>query len=170
MVGLFFDRDLNSLLLPQVIFPALFVKEALIMSKIRAKAVCLFRHQGRVLLAEGQDPVKDSHYLLPIGGGVDFGETSEAAAIREVKEEIGADAVDLTLLGVSENIFEYNGKPGHEIVFVYEGFFADKAFYQQDVVHGVESNGMPIMMRWIDQTAVLSDALTVFPDGIKGML
>ncbi len=140
------------------------------MSKIRAKSVCLFRHKGRVLLAEGHDPVKDSHYLLPIGGGVDFGETSEVAAIREVKEETGADAVDLTLLGVSENIFEYNGKPGHEIVFVYEGQFADKAFYQRDVVHGVESNGMPIVMRWIDQTAVLSDALTVFPDGIKDML
>ncbi|WP_252317914.1 MULTISPECIES: hypothetical protein [Symbiopectobacterium] len=74
------------------------------------------------------------------------------------------------MLGVSENIFEYNGKPGHEIVFVYEGQFADKAFYQRDVVHGVESNGMPIVMRWIDQTAVLSDVLAVFPDGIKDML
>lgn len=140
------------------------------MSKIRAKSVCLFRHEGRILLAEGYDPVKNTHYLLPIGGGVDFGETSVAAAIREVEEEIGAKAVELILLGVSENIFEYNGKPGHEIVFVYEGRFADEAFYQQEIVHGVESNGMPIVMRWIEQTAVLSDALTVFPDGIKGML
>lgn len=140
------------------------------MSKIRAKSVCLFRHEGRILLAEGYDPVKKIHFLLPIGGGVDFGETSIAAAIREVEEEIGAKAVGLILLGVSENIFDYNGKPGHEIVFVYEGRFADETFYQQEVVHGVESNGEPIVMRWIEQTSLLNNELPVFPDGIKNML
>lgn len=108
--------------------------------------------------------------MLPIGGGVDFGETSVAAAIREVEEEIGATAVGLILLGISENIFDYNGKPGHEIVFVYEGRFADETLYQQEIVHGVESNGAPIVMRWIERTALLNDELLVFPDGIKNML
>lgn len=140
------------------------------MSRIRAKSVCLFRHQGRILLAEGYDPVKKIHFLLPIGGGVDFGETSVAAAIREVQEEIGAQAVDLELLGVSENIFEFGGKPGHEIVFVYQGRFADERFYQQEIIHGMESNGDPIVMRWIEQAAVLNHVLPVYPDGIKDML
>ncbi|WEF10561.1 NUDIX domain-containing protein [Pectobacterium actinidiae] len=53
------------------------------MQKIRAKAVCLFRHNGKILLAEGHDPIKDEHYVLPLGGGIDFGELSQAAA-REV--------------------------------------------------------------------------------------
>jgi len=47
------------------------------MRKIRAKSVCLFRHQGKVLLAEAYDSVKDQHFVMPIGGGIEFGETSE---------------------------------------------------------------------------------------------
>lgn len=43
------------------------------MSSIRAKSVCLFRHNGRILLAEGYDPGKDEHYYIPVGGGVEFG-------------------------------------------------------------------------------------------------
>lgn len=140
------------------------------MQKIRAKAVCLFRHAGRILLAEGYDPVKKMHFLLPIGGGVDFGETSVAAAIREVEEEIGAQAVELKLLGVSENIFEFNGKPGHEIVFVYEGRFADTTLYDKEVIEGIESNGDPIIMRWIDRLEARGDTFTIYPDGIKAML
>lgn len=140
------------------------------MQKIRAKAVCIFRHAGRILLAEGYDPVKDQHFLIPIGGGVEFGETAAAAAIREVDEEIGAQAVDLQLLGVSENIFEFNGKPGHEIVFVYEGRFADAAFYQKEVVHGIESNGDPLILRWITQGDAVSDKFIIHPHGIKDML
>lgn len=140
------------------------------MKKIRAKAVCLFRYNGKVLLAEGYDPVKDEHFLMPIGGGVDFGETSEAAAKREVKEEINAVAVELKLLGVSENIFSFNGKQGHEIVFVYEGHFDDDSLYQRDVIHGIESNGDEITLRWFDLTYLQSGQRNVYPDGIKKML
>nr|WED69104.1 NUDIX domain-containing protein [Pectobacterium colocasium] len=73
--------------------------------RFRAKAVCLFRNNGKILLAEGYDPIKDEHYVLPLGGGVDFGELSQAAAEREVQEEISAATKDFLLLGVSENIF-----------------------------------------------------------------
>ena len=58
------------------------------MKNIRAKSVCVFRHQHKVLLTECFDPAKNQHYLMPIGGGVDFGEKSSDAAIREVREEI----------------------------------------------------------------------------------
>ncbi|MBC6905907.1 hypothetical protein DWB84_10605 [Saccharophagus sp. K07] len=51
------------------------------MTKIRAKSVCVFRHQNKILLTEGYDPTKNEHYLIPLGGGIEFGETSERAAI-----------------------------------------------------------------------------------------
>ena len=56
-----------------------------------------------------------------IGGGVEFGETHREAIIREVHEELGARILNLTHLGVVENIFHINGKPGHEIVALYSG-------------------------------------------------
>lgn len=140
------------------------------MQKIRAKAVCLFRNHGKILLAEGYDPIKDEHYVLPLGGGVDFGELSQAAAEREVQEEISAATKDFSLLGVSENIFSYNGKPGHEIVFVYEARFQDESLYQQETIHGIETNGVPIVTRWFDIDRLRSGEIKFYPHGIVDMI
>ena len=63
------------------------------MSSIRAKAVCLFRRDSQILLSEGYDPAKDEKYLIPVGGGIEFGEKAEEAAIRETLEEIGVQPV-----------------------------------------------------------------------------
>lgn len=140
------------------------------MQKIRAKAVCLFRNHGKILLAEGYDPIKDEHYVLPLGGGVDFGELSQVAAEREVQEEISAATKDFSLLGVSENIFSYNGKPGHEIVFVYEARFQDESLYQQEIIHGIETNGVPIVTRWFDIDRLRSGEIKFYPHGIVDMI
>lgn len=140
------------------------------MQKIRAKAVCLFRHNGKILLAEGYDPVNNEHYVLPLGGGIDFGELSQAAAEREVQEEISAATKDFSLLGVSENIFSYKGKPGHEIVFVYEARFQDESLYQQDIIHGIEINGVPIVTRWFDIDLLRSGKIKFYPHGIVDMI
>ena len=86
------------------------------MKNIRAKSVCVFRHQHKVLLTECFDPAKNQNYLMPIGGGVDFGEKSSDAAISEVREEINAEICQLRLLGVIENLFAFNAQAGHEIV------------------------------------------------------
>ena len=56
-----------------------------------------------------------------IGGGVEHGETALEAVRREVREELGATLLDAELLGVLENIFELDGEPGHEVVFVHTG-------------------------------------------------
>lgn len=44
------------------------------MSRIRPLAICVFRHQDRILVAEGYDPVKDEHFYRPLGGGNEFGD------------------------------------------------------------------------------------------------
>src|ERR1700757_2053889 len=60
----------------------------------RAARVVLLDRQGRVLLLNNQDPADTSKHPwweIP-GGGVDPGETSEEAALRELHEETGIAA------------------------------------------------------------------------------
>ena len=38
---------------------------------------------------------------------------------REFKEEIGADITVKDFLGLQENIFTFDGKSGHELIFIY---------------------------------------------------
>lgn len=138
------------------------------MSAIRAKAICLFRHDGRVLLAEGYDPGKDEHYLIPVGGGIEFGETAVEAALREVREEIGAEACNPRLLGVLENLFTFNGVAGHEIVFAFEADFVQPADYRNRRLNGVETNGHAFTVRWVSP-AELHD-IPLYPNGLKALL
>src|SRR5512141_3072532 len=90
-------------------------------NKIRALAICVFRNNNRILVFKGYDPTKDQTFYRPLGGGIEFGETSEETVHREIKEELGEEVTDLKYLGTLENIFVFNAKPGHEIVQVYDG-------------------------------------------------
>ena len=107
-------------------------------ARIRPISICLLRRGEEILVHESYDSVKERGFARPLGGGVDFGETSADAAIREIKEELGLDIAEVKLLGIVENIFIYEGEPGHEIVFVYDGRFVDEALYERESLDGVE--------------------------------
>lgn len=70
---------------------------------------------GHVLLCR---PKKGGYTYLP-GGHIEFGETSRAALVREMKEETGLDATAGDLLGVVESQFDQKGKRHCEISLVY---------------------------------------------------
>lgn len=61
-----------------------------------------------------------SGYLFPVGGRIKINEDSESAAKREVREEVGLDLDQLTLIGVIENFFRIEGEPFHEFCFLYK--------------------------------------------------
>ena len=46
---------------------------------------------------------------------------------------------ELKYLGTLENIFVFNGTPGHEIVLVYDGVLKDAKLYDQAVIEGIET-------------------------------
>lgn len=77
------------------------------------RGVCVIN--GHVLLCR---PKKGGYTYLP-GGHIEFGETSRAALVREMKEETGLDAEVGDLLGVVESQFEQHGQPHCEISLVY---------------------------------------------------
>lgn len=107
-------------------------------ARIRPISICLLRRGEEILVHESYDSVKERGFARPLGGGIDFGETSAEAAIREIKEELGLDITEVKLLGIVENIFIYEGEPGHEMVFVYDGRFVDESLYEQESLAAVE--------------------------------
>jgi 8-oxo-dGTP pyrophosphatase MutT (NUDIX family) len=86
---------------------------------IRNLAVGLPVRDGHVLVLDGTDALTGERFHRAIGGGIEFGETAEAALRREFVEELDLRLDRVRLLGVTENIFEYEGQPGHEIVHVF---------------------------------------------------
>jgi len=115
---------------------------------IRVIAICLFRYEERILVFQGFDKPSGTHFYRPLGGGVNAGETSEQAVVREIREEVAAEITDLMLVGVIESIFTVNGRAGHEIVFVYDGRFVDETLCARPYLDVVEDNGEAIRATW----------------------
>ena len=138
--------------------------------QIIAKAICVFRKDDLILVAEGFDEVKGEFYYRPIGGKIEFGETSANALKREVLEEIEATINGLTYLGTVENIFTYNGDIGHEVVFVYDAEFVDKSFYEKPSFLGKEDNGETFVLLWKAIRDFTKNKSTLVPVGLFDVL
>ncbi|WP_053367884.1 NUDIX hydrolase [Bacillus sp. FJAT-27245] len=138
--------------------------------QIRAIAICVFRKGDSILVFEGFDEVKKDYYYRPIGGGIEYGETSCDALKREVLEEIGASITNMNFLGAVENIFTYNGDLGHEIVFVYDAEFVEKSFYEKSSFVGYEDNGAHFTLFWKPISDFTENKLRLVPEGLLTLL
>jgi uncharacterized protein (DUF952 family)/8-oxo-dGTP pyrophosphatase MutT (NUDIX family) len=139
-------------------------------NRIRVISICAIWSQGgRILVFEAFDSVKGTFYYRPLGGGIEPGETSEATAVREVREEIGLDITDLSLLGVLENVFQLQGAPFHEIVFVYEGRFRDESVENREEFIVEEDNGDRLRGVWRELNSFDANRRLV-PEGLLALL
>ena len=135
---------------------------------IRPIVICIFYNDGRILASEGFDKVANKKYFRPIGGGIEFGETSQAALIREIKEELNTEVSDLKQIGIFENIFTYLGEPGHEIVYVYDGKFIDKKFYSEPIFGSEE--GKEFEAAWVDIEDLAQKKVILYPAGLTELI
>lgn len=138
--------------------------------QIRVIAICVPLDGSRIFVFEGYDSVKDQTFYRPLGGAVEFGETSEQAVQREMREEINAEIINLRYLQTLENTFILNGQPGHEVIFVYHGDFADRSFYEQDTVIGLEDNGDEFKALWKAIDEFKDPNTPLYPDGLLELL
>ncbi|HEX6913055.1 MAG TPA: NUDIX domain-containing protein [Longimicrobium sp.] len=138
-------------------------------SGIRPKVVCVFRRGAEILVGAHHDRVKGETFWGPPGGGIEFQEYSLDALRREMSEELAAELEDVALLGVIENVFTHQGRPKHEIAFVYRARFADAAFYAMDEIMGDEG-GEPYPVKWMPIAHFAPGGPPLYPTGLYALL
>lgn len=131
--------------------------------KIRVLALGLIRDGSRIFISEGYDPVRSRTFYRAMGGGINFGETSLEALKREFYEEIQAELTNIQYLGCLENLFTYNGQPGHELIQLYQCDFADPKFYQIEQLAFAEGKRKKRAL-WVESDRFKNQELTLFPD------
>lgn len=130
--------------------------------RIRPIALGLIEHKGHVFVSKGEDSGETFYRFL--GGGIDFGETSQAALAREFQEEIQAELTDVEYITCLDNIFTYNGKPKHELIQLFRARFVDDSFYQmQKQFRLVEGDRIDAAF-WIETRQVLAGNYRLVPE------
>lgn len=131
---------------------------------IKVKAFALIRRGTEILL----EPISEKDGIAkgyrPLGGSIEFGETASDGLKREFMEELGEEIIIGDLLCVSEEIFEYDGHPGHEAAFIYEATFVNKDLYNQERIVRIDTlHKIPIHGVWLDPFN-LPDGLPLWPE------
>jgi ADP-ribose pyrophosphatase YjhB (NUDIX family) len=139
------------------------------MQHIRGKSIVIFKSGEKFLFTAACEPTTGKIFYCPVGGGIEFGEYANEAAKREVLEEMGEEIINIQLLDVRENIFTYDGKKGHEIVFVFKADFKNVETYHKEM-QGYESNGAPLTLLWSSLDEIREKAVPVYPDSIINLL
>jgi ADP-ribose pyrophosphatase YjhB (NUDIX family) len=132
-------------------------------NQIEVKALCIILRDNKdVLVGLGYDEIKKEHFGRVLGGGMNFGETAEAAVRREIKEELLCEIENLEFVKLIENIFIYNGEKGHQITFLYEGDLANKDLYKQEKIAVNDTKSFEA--EWLPLSDVVSGKVKLYPE------
>jgi 8-oxo-dGTP pyrophosphatase MutT (NUDIX family) len=133
---------------------------------IRAKAIAIVVHEGRLLVGKAVEETET--FYCPLGGGVEHGEYGADAVRREMMEEIGAVLDEVTLLGMMENIFTFRNTLSHELVLLYHATLADPTLYALAEIGGDE-NGTPFTATW-EGLESFTPQTPLYPEGLLEFL
>jgi len=138
--------------------------------RVRPIAIAVVWRAESLLVFEAYDSSKGETFYRPLGGGIEFGEYGRDAIVREMREEIGAELLDVNYLGMLENIFTYERRRGHELVLVYEAALATTAIYAREELVAHEDNGASFKVVWKPLRFFQSRAAPLYPDGLLDLL
>lgn len=130
---------------------------------IRPLALAIIRKDDKVMVQVGFDSKKNEKFYRLPGGGIEFGETGIVALEREFKEEFDSGLNNMEFLGLLENIFIYEGNPGHELVMVYSADLIKESLYDEKEIKILDKNNSRAV--WEDIEILKNSHF--YPDGAK---
>ena len=122
-------------------------------------SACIFNKEMTKLLVF-QAHGKNVHLL--VGGKMHEKEKSFDALKREFKEEINADIIVKDFLGISENIFTYQGKKAHELILFYSIEIPDNDYMEE--YHIADEDGC--IAKWINIDEFKNRNKIIYPEEI----
>ena len=131
--------------------------------EIRPIALGLVIKDNKLLVSEGFDKVKNETFYRCLGGGIEFLEKSEEALKREFLEEINVDIAVKDFLGISENIFTYQGRKAHELILFYSIEISDENY--QEGYKVIDDHGETIA-KWIDIDEFKNKNKILYPEEV----
>lgn len=131
--------------------------------EIRPIALGIAIKNNKLLVSEGIDTVKKQIFYRCLGGGIEFLEKSEDALKREFLEEINKNIIVKNFLGISENIFTYEGKKAHELILFYSIEVSDEDYQEEYKV--IDDNGESIA-KWIDIDEFKKKKKIIYPEEV----
>jgi 8-oxo-dGTP pyrophosphatase MutT (NUDIX family) len=136
---------------------------------IRPIAAAVIGDRDRILVWDDHDPITGEVVAVPLAGGIEFGESGEAAIKRELGEEIGATPTRVQYLGLLEDIFTWAGQKRHELYLVYDVDLEERAIYEADEVPVVEADGTAYVARW-RSLSEFGDSARLVPEGLLDLI
>jgi ADP-ribose pyrophosphatase YjhB (NUDIX family) len=141
--------------------------------RIRPLALALIRRGDEILVEEGRDDFKNETFFRLLGGAIDFGEKGADALRRELREELGVESEVKSQIATLENVFTYEGEPGHEIVLIYECSLDDDSLYALDEWEAHETTPDGVVthkLAWKRLDSFRSTGDILYPEGVQGLL
>jgi hypothetical protein len=88
--------------------------------------------------------------------------------MEEIHAEV--DRHSLKYLGMLENIFTFNGEPGHEIVLIYDGALKEPGLYDRSEIVGKEADVEEFRAIWKNITEFGQGKSILYPTGLLELL
>ena len=131
--------------------------------QIKVKALAWLEDKGELFVLKLSDSVKGDEYYRAIGGTVEFGELTEEALLREVKEELNTGVIINGEPMILENLFVCDGEPGHEIDYLYPCKFPDPTFYERKE-YNLFDFGQELSAMWVPVGEFLNGSRRLVPE------
>lgn len=138
--------------------------------RIRPHVLGIVRRGGDLLVAELSDPATGERFYRPPGGGIEFGEASTDAVVREFREELDRAVEPTGYLGTVENRFEMAGERGHELAVVHAVEFVDGAVYDRELLRGVDDGDVTYEATWEPLSELVAGDRPLYPEGLDSLL
>lgn len=132
---------------------------------IRVSVIGFAEFNGKILVEENFDRIKNGYFYRPMGGGIDFWEDSKVALKREFKEELNADIEVLYYMCTLENRFIFEDVNRHEILIVYKIKLPLEYCLKDEYL--INENGIEFKAKWIDKNLFINKKLALIPKGLS---